>query len=30
MIRKGQGRWLQKGDFADHVRFVNRVFGLAA
>jgi transposase, IS6 family len=30
MIRKGQVRWLNKGDIAGLVRFVNRVFGLAA
>ena len=30
MIRKGQIRWLQKGNVVAQVRFVNRVFGLAA
>ncbi len=30
MIRKGQIRWLQKGNVVGQVRFVNRVFGLAA
>jgi transposase, IS6 family len=30
MIRKGQIRWLKKGDSAGQVRFVNRAFGLAA
>jgi transposase, IS6 family len=30
MIRKGQIRWLQKGDITGQVRFVNRAFGLAA
>jgi transposase, IS6 family len=30
MIRKGQVRWLKKGDIAGQVRFVNHVFGLAA
>ena len=30
MIRKGQIRWLQKGDIAGQVRFVNRALGLAA
>ena len=30
MIRKGQIRWLQKGDIVGQVRFVNRAFGLAA
>ena len=30
MIRKGQIRWLQKGDIAGQVRFVNRALGLVA
>jgi IS6 family transposase len=30
IIRKGQVRWLPKGDIADQVRFMNRAFGLAA
>lgn len=30
VIRKGQIRWLQKGNVIGQVRFVNRVFGLAA
>jgi transposase, IS6 family len=30
MIRKGQIRWIKKGDIAGQVRFVNPVFGLAA
>jgi transposase-like protein len=30
MIRKGQIRWLPKGDITGQVRFVNRAFGLAA
>jgi transposase, IS6 family len=30
MIRKGQIRWLKKGDVAGEVHFVNRAFGLAA
>ena len=30
MIRKGQIRWLKKGDIAGQVHFVNRAFGLAA
>ncbi len=30
MIRKGQIRWLPKGDIAGQVRFVNCAFGLAA
>jgi transposase, IS6 family len=29
-IRKGQIRWLKKGNIAAHVRFVNRIFGLVA
>ncbi len=28
MIRKGQIRWLNKGDIVGQVRFVNRAFGL--
>src|SRR3954454_15473161 len=27
MIRKGQVRWIPKGDIAGQVRFVNRAFG---
>jgi transposase-like protein len=30
MIRKGQIRWIKKGDIAGQVRFINRVFGLVA
>jgi transposase, IS6 family len=30
MIRKGQIRWLPKGDTVGQVRFVNQIFGLAA
>jgi hypothetical protein len=30
MIGKGQIRWLQNGDIAGQLRFVNRAFGLAA
>jgi len=30
MIRKGQIRWLKKGDVAGQIHFVNRTFGLAA
>jgi transposase, IS6 family len=30
MPRKGQIRWLRKGDIAGQVRFINYVFGLAA
>jgi transposase, IS6 family len=30
IIRKGQIRWLTKGDVVGQVRFVNRAFGLAA
>jgi transposase, IS6 family len=30
MIREGQIRWLNKGDIAGQVRFINRVFGSAA
>jgi hypothetical protein len=29
MIRKGQVRWLAKGDVAEQVRFINATFGLA-
>jgi transposase-like protein len=28
MIRKGQVRWLAKGDVVGNVRFVNRLFGI--
>ena len=30
MLRKGQIRWLRKGDILGQVRFVNRCFGLAS
>jgi hypothetical protein len=30
MIRKGQVRWLSKGDIAAQVRFIKLIFGLAA
>jgi transposase, IS6 family len=30
MLRKGQIRWLQKKDIAGQLRFINRLFGLAA
>jgi transposase-like protein len=30
MIRKGQIRWLRKGDTVGQLRFVNRLFGIAA
>ena len=30
MIRKGQVRWLPKGDVPEQVRFINVTFGLAA
>jgi hypothetical protein len=30
MLRKGQIRWLQKKDIAGQLRFLNRLFGLAA
>ena len=30
LIRKGQIRWLKKGDVGGQVRFVKRAFGLAA
>jgi transposase, IS6 family len=30
MIRKGQIRWLAKGDIVEQVRFVNQTFGIAA
>ena len=30
MIRKGQVRWLAKGDVTEQVRFINVTFGLAA
>jgi transposase-like protein len=30
MIRKGQVRWLAKGDVVGQVRFVERLFGIQA
>ena len=30
MIRKGQVRWLLKGDIVGQMRFVEEVFGIAA
>jgi hypothetical protein len=30
MIRKGQVRWLSKGDIAAQARFIKVIFGLAA
>ncbi len=30
MIRKGQVRWLAKGDIAAQARFIKLIFGLAA
>jgi len=30
MIRKGQVRWLAKGDVVGQVRFINQTLGLAA
>jgi hypothetical protein len=30
MMRKGQVRWLPKGDVVEKVRFIERVFGIAA
>ena len=30
MIRKGQVRWLAKGDITEQVRFIEGTFGLAA
>jgi IS6 family transposase len=30
MIRKGQIRWLAKGDIVEQVRFINQTFGIAA
>jgi IS6 family transposase len=30
MIRKGQVRWLAKGDITEQVRFIKNMFGLAA
>jgi hypothetical protein len=30
MIRKGQVRWLAKGDVLGQIRFIERTFGLIA
>jgi transposase, IS6 family len=30
MIRKGQVKWLVKGDITGHVRFIHQIFGIAA
>ena len=30
MIRKGQIRWLAKGDTAGQVRYIEQIFGIAA
>jgi transposase, IS6 family len=30
MIRKGQVKWLAKGDIAGQVRFIHQIFGIAA
>jgi len=30
MIRKGQVRWLAKGDLVGQVRFIERAFGIAS
>ena len=30
MIRKGQVRWLPKGDIVGQIRFVEQLFGIAA
>jgi hypothetical protein len=30
MMRKGQIRWLPKGDVVGQMKFVNQLFGLAA
>ena len=30
MIRKGQNRWLAKGDIAGQVRYIEEIFGIAA
>jgi len=30
MIRKGQVRWLAKGDVAGQIRFIHQVYGIAA
>ena len=30
MIKKGQVRWLAKGDVSSQVRFIHEIFGIAA
>jgi hypothetical protein len=30
VIRKGQIRWLAKGDIAGQVRYIEQIFGIAA
>ena len=30
MIRKGQNRWLAKGDIVGQVRFIHQIYGIAA
>ena len=30
MIRKGQIRWLAKGDVVEQIRFIHQVYGIAA
>jgi hypothetical protein len=30
MIRKGQIRWLAKGDVVGQIRFIHQVYGIAA
>jgi len=30
MIRKGQVRWLEKGDVPGQVQFMHQIFGVAA
>jgi hypothetical protein len=30
MIRKGQVKWLAKGDITAQVRFIHEIFGIAA
>ena len=30
MIRKGQVKWLAKGDVTEQIRFIHQIFGVAA
>jgi hypothetical protein len=30
MIRKGQVRWLEKGDVTGQIQFIHQLFGIAA